>query len=113
MFEAETVLGPLTKNEAKEFIRSLEKKVNLAMRTLNARERISYHIHNFDEALGRFTYNQVTNREIIGRVVIGKNAKGKADVLSEYSVTRQKLHADLNIGNRVVVKQNEKRWSNR
>lgn len=113
MSETETDLGPLTKSEAKEFIRALEKKVNTIFKGLKAGERVTYNIHSMDEATGRYTYNQVTNKEVIGRVVIGRNAKGKADILNEFSVTRQKLHADLNIGKRLEVKQNEKRWSNR
>lgn len=111
--QVESIPKLLTYEEAKIFIRELERKTNKALRELKANERISYSLRNANPELGRFTYNEIKKKEIHGCVVIGFNLRGKPDIVHSYHVPRAKLHADLNIGKKLEVKQNEKRWSTR
>jgi hypothetical protein len=103
----------LTHDEAKVFIRELEKKTNATMRKLKANEHVTFHIHNSDHVTGRFTYNEVVNKVIVGRVVVGRGLKGEIKLVSEYAVTRQHLLADLNLADRVKVNKSERKWSKR
>jgi len=113
MEELEATIEVLTKEEAKLFIRAFEREANAKFRKIKANTVVSYHIREINEQLGRFTYNEVVNKEITGCLVIARGANGKAKIVNLFHVTRQKLHTDLNIQPRTQVKQSERRWSTR
>jgi hypothetical protein len=106
-------MNNLTMEESKQFIREHEKKVNATMRALKSGERVSYNLHEADFATGRYTYNEIVNKELRGRVIIARGPNGKAKIVSEVSVSRRSLHAELNLTERVPVKKTEKKWSKR
>lgn len=88
----------ITKDDAKEFIRKEERKINAAFKSVRSFNRkptrITHRLYKEDNVLGRFTYSQLKDGKITARVVVAEGPNGRPKIVHQWSVTPQEAEAN-------------------